>query len=137
MTTTAIEPTASVTATSGRGVLAGRIVTGLLTAFLVVDAGGKLLQTGPAVEGTHALGFADHHVALIGALLAVGIALHLAPRTAFVGAAYLTAYFGGAVAAHVRQDNVGSVIFTVLFALALWVGYLLREPRMRQLATSG
>ncbi|HYH35279.1 MAG TPA: DoxX family protein [Nocardioides sp.] len=132
MTTTAIQPTASASVT-GRHVVAGRVVTGALSAFLVVDAGGKLLRTGPSVEGTHALGFADAHVVLIGALLAAGLALHLVPRTAFVGAVYLTAYFGGAVAAHVRQDNVGSVVFTVLFAVAVWVGYVLREPRVRHL----
>ena len=134
MITTAIRPTSAVTPTGRSAALAGRIVTGVLTAFLVVDAGGKLLRTGPSVEGTHALGFADHHVVLIGALLAGGIVLHLVPRTAFVGAVYLTAYFGGAVAAHVRQDNTVSVVFTVAFAVTLWVGYGLREPRVRQFA---
>ena len=136
MTATAIQRPTIAAATPGRGVLTGRIVTALLTAFLVVDAGGKLFRTGPAVEGTHALGFADHHVVLIGALLAVGVALHLAPRTAFLGAVYLTAYLGGAVAAHVRQDNLASVAFTVLVAVAMWAGYVLRDPRVRQLAAA-
>ena len=72
---------------------------------------------------------------LIGALLALGIVLHLVPRTALVGAAYLTAYFGGAVAAHVRIDNTGSAVFTAAFGVALWIGYALREPRLRALAS--
>lgn len=113
---------------------AGRLLTGAVAAFLVLDAAGKLVRADFAVEATERLGFAAHHVVLIGALLAVGVVLHLAPRTAFLGAVYLTAYLGGAVAAHVRTDNPGSVAFTVVFALALWAGYALREPRVRQLA---
>lgn len=124
------------TATTTTGVSAGRILTGLVTAFLVVDSVGKLARTTPSVEGSLALGFADHHVVLIGALFAVGIVLHLVPRTALLGAIYLTAYFGGAVGAHVRQDNVGSAVFTIGFAVTLWAGYTLREPRLRALVTS-
>ena len=125
---------ARVEAPASHGRRTGRVITGALVAFLVVDAAGKLGRLDFAVEATEALGFADHHVVLIGALLALGVVLHLVPRTAFVGAVYLTAYLGGAVAAHVRTDNAGSAAFTVAFALALWAGYALREPRVRQLA---
>ena len=118
----------------GRARTTGRVLTGAVAAFLVVDAAGKLARLDFAVEATEQLGFAEHHVVLIGALLAAGVVLHLVPRTAFVGAVYLSAYLGGAVAAHVRTDNAGSAVFTVLFAVALWAGYALREPRVRDLA---
>ena len=134
LTTTPRPTPTGVRAPSTRGRQAGRIITGLLTAFLVVDAAGKLGRFDVAVEATQDLGFADHHVVLIGALLALGAVLHLVRRTAFVGAVYLTAYLGGAVAAHVRTDNVASVVFTVVFAVMLWLGYALREPRVRALA---
>lgn len=119
--------------TSSRTVRAGQVITVLLMAFLVFDSVGKLARFDTSVDATRELGFADHHVVLIGALLAIGIVLHSIPRTALVGAVYLSAYLGGAVAAHVRVDQTGPAVFAVVFGVAIWVGYVLREPRVRAL----
>ena len=109
----------------------GRLVTGVVAVFLLVDALGKLMRAAPVVEGTLALGYPESSVLPIGVLLLVGVVLHLVPRTAVVGAIYLSAYLGGAVASHHR---VGSplpthVLFPVYTAILLWVGLGLRNPR--------
>jgi len=68
----------------------------------------------------------------IGLLLLVGAVLYALPRSAFLGAIYLTAFLGGAVAAHVR---IGSPLFThILFgvyvAMLMWAGLVLRRPAL-------
>jgi hypothetical protein len=68
----------------------------------------------------------------IGVLLLVGAVLYALPRSAVLGAIYLTAFLGGAVAAHVR---IGSPLFThILFgvyvAVLMWAGLVLRRPAL-------
>ena len=56
--------------------------------------------------------------------------LFVIPRTAGLGALLMTAYFGGAVAAHVRLHQ-GQWIVPVVFGIIVWAAMLLREPRLR------
>ena len=76
---------------------------------------------------------ADHGLALSG--IAVDLWAFKTPGTSIldeIPAAYLTAFLGGAVAAHVR---IGSPLFThVLFgvyvAVLMWAGLVLRRPAL-------
>jgi len=116
-------------------VLVGRILSGLAILFLSVDALGKFLQPLPVVEGTHALGYDVADLGTIGVLLAAGVVLYVVPRTALLGAIYLTGYLGGALASHFR---IGSPLFThVLFAvyvaLVLWIGLALRRASLARM----
>jgi len=95
----------------------------------------KLLQLGPAVEGTVALGYPVNTVLGIGIAELVCLALYLTPRTSVLGALLLTGYLGGATATHVR---IASPLFThILFptyvALFVWGGLYLRESRLQDL----
>jgi len=65
----------------------------------------------------------------LGLLLAIPTLLHLIPRTRFFGALLLTAYFGGAVATHLRSGT--SCWFPVVFCVILWAAYAMRSPRLR------
>ena len=124
---------------TGKGawtVWTGRVVSGLVVAFLAMDALGKLLQLKPVMETMVSLGFKAEDVLPIGIILAIGVILFAVPRTALVGAIYLTAYLGGAFATHLR---VGSPLFTHLLFAAyvgglLWMGlFLCRPGLLRQL----
>ena len=84
----------------------GRVLTGLIVAFLAVDAVGKLIPLAPYVEGTQKVGYA------VTLLRPLGLA-----------------YFGGAVATHLRTGT--SFWFPIAFAVILWAAYAMRSPRFR------
>lgn len=107
----------------------GRTLTGLIVAFLAVDAIGKLVPLAPYVEGTMKVGYAAELVRPLGLVLAIPTLLHLVPRTQFFGALLLTAYFGGAVATHLRTGT--AFWFPIVFCVILWAGYVMRSPRLR------
>ena len=117
----------------------GRVLSGLSVLFLTFDAVVKLLQLPAAVTGTAELGFPESKVLAIGALLLAGVVLHVVPRTAVLGALYITAYLGGAVAAQVRVDNplLSHVLFPTYVAAMLWGGLVLRRPRLLTVLVGG
>lgn len=116
---------------------AGRILSGIAVAFLLFDVTGKLMKVAPVVEGSMKLGYPEKTVVPIGVLLLVGVVLYLIPQTSVVGAIYLAAYLGGAVASHVRVGNplASHVLFPVYVAAFLWGGLALRNPRVLSLLT--
>lgn len=116
----------------GAQLWAGRVLSGIAIAFLFIDAVGKLLKVAPVVEGSVKLGYPESAVFKLGVLLLLGVVLYSVPRTAVVGAIYLTAFLGGALATHFR---VGSplfthILFSVYVALFVWGGLALRNPRL-------
>ena len=72
-------------------------------------------------------------------LLIVGVALYLVPQTSVVGAIYLAAYLGGAVASHYRLGNplATHLLFPVYVAVFLWGGLALRSPRVLGVLSGG
>jgi hypothetical protein len=120
----------------GRAFRVGWALSGIVIAFMLMDATMKLLALPVVLETSAPLGFAGVTMArALGTVLLVCTVLYLAPRTAVLGAILLTGYLGGAVATHVR---VGSPLFThVLFGVylgvLLWGGLYLRDARLRTL----
>jgi len=113
----------------------GWALSGLVLAFFLVDALGKLLKIPQVLEGSQHLGYPLDTVVPIGVLLLIGAVLYALPTSAVFGAIYLTAFLGGAVAAHVR---IGSPLFThILFGVyvagLMWAGLVLRRPALRGL----
>lgn len=90
---------------SRKQVIAGRVLSGLAIAFLLMDAGLKVARVPQAIQTTVELGYPSSTVFGIGLLQLVCLALYVYPRTAFLGAVLLTAHLGGAVATHVRVGN--------------------------------
>lgn len=84
---------------------AGRALSAIAVAFLLFDASGKLMRVAPVLEGSAKFGVPDSTVVPIGVLLLVGVVLYSIPRTSVLGAIYLAAYLGGAVASHYRLGN--------------------------------
>lgn len=120
-------------------VWAGRILSGLAVAFLSFDAAGKLLRVVPVVEGTAHLGYPASAVVPIGVLLLAGVALYAVPKTSLLGAIYLAAYLGGAVASQYRVGNPlpTHVLFPIYVAAFVWGGLALRSPRLVSLLLAG
>jgi len=112
----------------------GRVLTGLVVTFLLLDAIAKLMVLVPVVEGTRQLGYAVGVIRPLGVLLAAATLLHVFPRTQLVGALLLTAYLGGATATHVRSGT--PFWFPVAMGAILWIAYCLRSPSLRALFLS-
>lgn len=108
-------------------------LSALATLFFLLDAGGKLLQVEPVMRGTVELGWPATAVVPLGVLLLVGAVLHAVPRTAVLGAIYLTGFLGGAVATHYRIGSplATHVLFGVYVAAVMWCGLALRDPSLR------
>lgn len=110
----------------------GRVLGGLAALFLFVDATGKLLRLDPVVAGTVELGYPEGSVFPLGLLLIAGVLLYVVPRSAVLGAIYLTGYLGGAVATHFRVGDppLSHTLFPTYVAALLWGGLVLRRPRL-------
>ena len=118
---------------TSKGVWAGRIVSGLVTAFLLFDAVIHVLELPFAVEGTTQLGYPASSVFTIGVAELVCLLLYVVPRTSVLGAILLTGYLGGAVATHLRVGNplLGYTFFPFYVGALLWGGLYLRNERLR------
>jgi hypothetical protein len=118
-----------------RGVLVGRVLSGLVVLALAADATGKLVAPAAMITNSPPLGLpADPaFYRLLGAVLAACTALYAWPRTAVLGAILVTGYLGGAVATHLRVSSplLGYTLFGVYVGLAAWAGLWLRDPRLR------
>ena len=111
----------------------GRILSGLVAAFLVFDATIHVMRPAPVVAGFAQLGFPLSTAVTLGIIELAFIVLYLIPRTSVFGAILLTGYLGGAIAAQVR---IGAPLFSttllpIYVALFLWGGLYLRDTRVR------
>ena len=124
-------------APADRTVWAGRVLTFLAAAFLVMDAAMKLLALDVVMTTSAELGWASDAgtAQMLGVILLVITLLYIWPRTAVLGAILLTAYLGGAVATHLRIGNplFSHTLFGVYLGLFVWGGLYLRLPRLRAL----
>ncbi len=118
-------------ARAGGWIRAGRIVKVLLLAFLALDAAMKVLQLGPAVQGTARVGYPTSAVLGIGIAELASAVLYALPRTTVLGAILLTGYLGGATATHVRLGE--PFVVPVLFGVLVWAALLPSDERLRAL----
>jgi hypothetical protein len=111
------------------------VMSGLVILFMLMYSIGKFVKPQAVIEGTLALGFAEHHLPTIGTLGLISTLLYAFPKTSVLGAIMLTGYFGGTIATHVRLDNplFTHVLFTVYFGILVWGGLWLRNSKLREL----
>ena len=62
-----------------------RIMSGLVILFMLFDSIFKFVKPATVVEGTLTLGYAEHHIVVIGLLGFLSIILYAIPRTSFLG----------------------------------------------------
>jgi hypothetical protein len=113
----------------------GRILTGLVTVFLLFDGGVKVLTPAFAASHSGQLGLPDDLIFPIGLIELVCLAVYLIPQTSALGAVLLTGFLGGAIATHVRVGDplLGYTLFPTYVAALLWAGLFLRDARLRVL----
>lgn len=127
-------------APTDRARLAGRAIGWLLLAFLILDAGIKLVPIQPVLDTLAALGWPNDPAtarALGLGLLAIA-ALYAHSRFAPLGAVLLTGYLGGAVATHERIGSplLTHTLFGVYLGAAAWASLWLRDPRLRAILST-
>jgi DoxX-like family len=124
----------SQTAISSKQLWAGRILSGLPAAFMLLDGGMKLFKPAPVIKATVQLGYPESVIVGLGIVLLASTLLYLMPRTALLGAVLLTGYLGGAVASNVRAGTpLFNVIFPVFIGVLLWGGLWFRDHRLQEL----
>jgi hypothetical protein len=90
------------------------------------------IKSQQVIDGTTHMGYPLSTLTVLGAVELFCVILYLIPRTAVLGAILMTAYFGGAVASHIRIGE--SIWFVpVLFGVVVWLGLWLRDTRLRAL----
>ena len=124
---------AALAKTRGGGMVwTGRVISGIISLFLLMDGGLRMIGFAPYVEGTVQVGFAVHLAPWIGLALFASTLLYLIPRTSILGAILVTGYLGGAVATQVRLEDPW-FLFPVLFGALTWGGLYLRDAQLRAL----
>lgn len=112
-----------------------RIMSGIVILFMLFDSIFKFIKPAEVIEGTLELGYGEHHLVVMGTLGLLSIILYAIPRTSILGAIFLTAYFGGAIATHVRLDNplFSHILFPVYLGVLAWGGIWLRNENLQKL----
>ena len=114
---------------------AGWIISGLVAAFLFLDAAIKFIKPPQVVEAFVRSGWPIDLSVVVGAVLLICTVVYLIPKISVLGAVLLTGYLGGAVATNLRLHNplFSYTLFPVYFGVLVWVGLWLREPQLRAL----
>jgi hypothetical protein len=115
----------------------GRVLSGFVTLFLLLDGGMKLVPLSIVTETMDKIGYGSSEslARSLGAITLVCTILYAIPPTSILGAILLTGYLGGAMASHLR---IGSPLFShTLFGLYLglmvWGSLWLRDRSLRSL----
>lgn len=113
----------------------GRVMSGIVILFMLVDSIFKFIPNQQIIEGTTALGFQVHHLPVMATLGLLSTILYIIRRTEFLGAILLTGYWGGAIATHIRLDNplFTHTLFTVYFGILAWGALYLKNEKFRDL----
>jgi hypothetical protein len=113
----------------------GRVMTGLVIAFLIFDVGIKLIGHPMVAETMVQLGWPAATGFTIGVIEAICLVLYVVPQTSVLGAILWTAVLGGAVATHLRIGSplVSHTLFGVYLGLLVWGGIWFRDPRLHAL----
>jgi len=111
--------------------IAGWVITGLLAAFLLFSAYGKL--SGQMTGMMTSIGFSEGEVTLIAIGEILSVVLFLIPRTASLGTLLLSAYMGGAIATHMQSaPPADSYLMPSIILVVIWIAAILRLPSVLQ-----
>lgn len=129
------EPISSTALISNKALWSGRILSGLVVVFLLLDGAIKLIPLDIVVQTSQELGIPVHLARTLGVLTLAGTILYAIPRTSVLGAILLTGYLGGAIYTHVRAGSplLTHTLFGVYLGLLIWGGLWLRDGRVRAL----
>ena len=106
-------------------------ILGALPALFMIVTGLSMAVIKPpsAVESFAQFGYPADLLTPISIVEALCAILYLIPRTSMFGALFLTAYFGGATATHVRIHDPLFVV-PIVTCILIWVALYLRDSRL-------
>lgn len=110
----------------------GRVMSAIPVLALLMAAAFSLQHGPQVVEGMAKFGYPDGLINVVAVLAAGSAVLYVIPRTAVLGALFMTAYFGAAVATHLRVGDPGYPM-ALIMAIFTWGGLWLRDARIREL----
>ncbi len=106
---------------------------GFLSLAFAAGAISNILKFESAVKAAEDMGFPDGSVVILGIILLVAVILYAVPQTSVVGAGFITAWLGGAVATHmIHSDTFGMTIMPVIFGILIWLAIWLRNMDLRK-----
>ena len=113
----------------------GWILSGIVIAFMLFDAGGNFLAIEPIKKATLEIGYPLDKMWLLGALALICVVLYAIPATSVLGAIILTGFLGGAITSHLRVAGTltPEMIVCVILGVLAWGGLWFRDPRLRVL----
>src|SRR3982074_3038553 len=115
----------------------GRVLSGLVIMFLLLDGAIKLVPWPVVTETMDRMGYGSSETLArsLGIITIICTVLYSVPPTSILGAILLTAYLGGAMASHVRIDSplFSHTLFGFYLGLMVWGGLWLRDPTLRNL----
>jgi hypothetical protein len=112
----------------------GRIITGIVVAFMVFDGVTKVLKVPQVVQASARLHLSIADTVGIGIVLLICTAIYLFPHTEILGAILLTGYLGGATAIQLQaQSPAFENAFPVIFGVLVRAGIFFRDAQIRAL----
>ena len=115
----------------------GRVLSGLVIAFMLFDGAIKLVPWPIVTETMDRIGYGSSETLArsLGLITIVCTVLYAIPPTSILGAILLTGYLGGAMASHVRIDSplFSHTLFGLYLGLMVWGGLWLRDRSLRSL----
>jgi hypothetical protein len=113
----------------------GRILSGIVIAFMVADSSADFLAIEPIKKAMVETGYPLDQGWLIGALALICLVLYAIPSTSVLGAIMLTGFLGGAITSHLRVAGAltPEMILSVILGVLAWGGLWFRDPRLRVL----
>ena len=130
MTTITASPSTSTSTTKSKASkrqIAGRVVTVLLSLFLANDAFLHLIDADVVRNARLEYGYPAWFDFVTGAVLVACLALYVVPRTAVIGAVFLTGYLGGATAVNLSYDTPLFITMSIGTGVVVWLALWLRD----------
>jgi DoxX-like family len=130
-----MNPTQSPLAVSRAAMWTGRVLSGLVLLFLVMDISIKFVGMPQVAEALTQLGWPVSSAVPLATLSLICGLLYAFPKTSVLGAVLLTAYLGGAIASHARIGDplFSHTLFGVYVGIVMWLGLWLRNGALRAL----
>lgn len=129
-----MQPATQKVAVSKGSLWTGYVLSAIPTLLVLMGAVMDLSGSKEAVESALQLGYPASSVRVIGVLSLIAVVLYVVPKTAVLGGLFMTAFFGAAVATHIRAgQSLAWCLPAVLVCTLCWAGLYLREPRLRDL----
>ncbi|HEY9311132.1 DoxX family protein [Williamsia sp.] len=134
-TTRPVSTTSDAPTANRRMEIAGWVVTGLVSIFLLFDAVSHLAMPQGVKDASYDLGLTDGDILAMGLILLGCLALYLFPRTAILGSVLLTGYLGGAATAQIVNETefAAGALLPVVFGALVWLGLWLRSNTVRSI----